>query len=81
MNTLVLVGIVIYAAGFLLQGIVSSIVFGLCLKDYGRDDEDTKNAATIMISTPVWPLYWGKRLIVLIAGALSVLKDEGKEEK
>lgn len=45
------------------------------------DQEDRVRAARILVSIPIWPLYWGKRLVILVAESAQILKEIEEKEK
>lgn len=74
-----LIGFIIgYAVTVALHGVVAAFVFGIHHSDYGPKDEDTQFAAKTLLASPVWPLFWGKKLIILVATAAGVANK--KEE-
>lgn len=69
---------IVYGVVTIVHGILAAFAFGANHKEWGPDDEDTRLSAQILLATPVWPLYWGKKLIVLVATAAGITKE--KEE-
>lgn len=72
--TLLWVAFGIYLVGAFLLFIGAVVEFATAY-----DTEDRRRGARILVSIPVWPLYWGKRLVILIAESISLVKEENKK--
>lgn len=74
-----MIGIIIaYGVVAVVHGIIAVIVFAFHNSEWGPEDEETQFAAKVLLATPVWPLFWGKKLIILVATAVGISKK--KEE-
>jgi len=69
-----------YAVLTVIHGVIAVIVFAFHYKEWGPQDEDTQFAAKVLIATPVWPLFWGKKLIVLVATAAGITNKKEESE-
>lgn len=70
--------IITYAVLAGIYAIIAGIVFATMYHDYGPQDEDTQNSLRALLVTPIFPLYWGKKLIAAIAATLTDIKEEDK---
>lgn len=66
--------ILIYVIGAVFNGFVGIMIFTTAYTP-----KDKKYGAEVILATPVWPLYWGKKLIKVIAQAVTTLREEEKK--
>lgn len=68
------IAVFIYGVGafFLLIGAIVGL-------STAYDSEDRYKASLMLVTIPVWPLYWAKKFVILIAEAVSLIKEKEKK--
>lgn len=68
------IAVAVYVLGVFFIGIAALVEYSTAYGHEGR-----VKAARLLLSVPVWPIYWGKRLIIVIAEAIELTREKERE--